>query len=273
MLSHSIIIPHRNRNRQLFQTLWSIERSARLCSTDDYEVLIVDHRSVQSPLCSRFARILYDNSPRGLFNKPRAQNIGIEAARGEVLTFLDADMLVGRAWMESEAYRAPPWITRVCYRVRQLTIAGQENMITVLGLLEQLPDNQKHSMLDSWFEQYDSFTNVFEAYRTPEAGNVNADDWPRPGPVFGNSQFSIRRDVLRDLRFNEQQEGAGFEDLWLTNQIWQRDKANYEGRILTEPTHALLHISHPRPMDPKSDWCTPESNRANERRYQKSCVR
>ena len=42
---HSIIIPHRDYNRYLPHCIWSIERSAKFCGVEDYEVVVVDQKS------------------------------------------------------------------------------------------------------------------------------------------------------------------------------------------------------------------------------------
>jgi glycosyltransferase involved in cell wall biosynthesis len=281
MTFHSIIIPHRNRNRALEQTLWSIRRSASACGIGDYEIVVVDALSPQQPSLSGHERLVTNHIRSKVFNKSLALNIGIEQSAGDVLTFLDADMLVGEKWMRGVLNHlpvpSPP--TRLCYRVRQLKASDQwDNQEVILRMLETAVD--KGRLVQGWFDSYDGYVGkraryvkAFEAYGNPDEGNNPT----RTEPVFGNSQFSIRRDVLGDLRFNDEMVGAGFEDLWMIRQIWDKYGLDYRGVILTDPDNALLHMYHPRPNEPRAEgyaeysdgWCTEEANDANKARYKR----
>jgi hypothetical protein len=271
-MRHSIIIPHRNRNRQLYQAIWSIERSARASGLTDYEVVLVDHRSLQLPDVPMPCRYVICDDPYGVLNKNRLLNLGLDAARGEILSFLDADMLVGRKWMAGtqQALSCPNAPTRLAYRVRHLKVNDQahQNSDLVLCRLERYDgdDEAKAAILDNWFHDYGKFTKAFEAYGDPEAGNK-----PRVRkPVFGNSQFSIRRDVLGGLRFDELFQGAGYEDIHTAWAIWQRAGAAYQGAIFTDPDHALLHIWHGPRIEQGaegSDWYPPGANMKNQDLY------
>jgi len=249
---HSIIIPHRNRSKLLALCLWSIERSARECRNDDYEIIVSDQGSDRLPPLLSKARLIRDSSPlsrfqtkdgsKEFFCKGRAVNRGIEAAEGDVLTFLDADAVAGRRWISgAEWLRDHPEVTRLCYRVRMVHETSLDDV-------------------DAWFAQYDALPLAFEGYCAPEiaatgCGNSNL--------VFGNSQFSIRRDVLGDVRCDERYIGAGYEDLQFIRAIWRRAGENYKGVIRTEADEALLHIFSTR----EPDWHDAEVNRANRMRY------
>jgi len=268
MPHHSIIIPHRNRNRVLAQTLWSIERSAKLCGIADYEIVVVDALSSQSPdpLLPKRGVLVTNHVPSKVFNKSLCLNLGIEQSTGGVLTFLDADMLVGEKWMRGifTYMMVPPGPHKLCYRARQLKATDRsDSQDVILSMLEGSVD--KLAMTRSWFDAYDGYTRCFEAYGDPDAGY--APETTRP--IFGNSQFSILRDVLGDLRFNDEMVGAGFEDLWMTRQIWDKYKPDYKGIIATKPHEALLHMNHPRPKVPGGDWCTEEANYANKEKYKR----
>lgn len=283
MLLVSIIIPHRNRHRDLELCLWSIERSACDVVSEHYEIIVVDSGSSPSITVPPNGRVIEDICPPALFNKPRCQNLGIEAAQGDVLSFLDADMLVGRHWVTHGAYVLgnDPRLTKLCYRVRQLKLDredlpararpstdGEANPGRVWAAMNGEVDREH--VVDRWFSHYERFTRCVETYGSatgegPDGKKVR----PGEGMPFGNSQFSIRRDVLGDLRFDEAFAGAGFEDIWMNREIARRAD-EYRSKIVTWPEGALLHICHERPMKEGSGWCEPEANRANERRYYRS---
>jgi len=269
---HSIILPHKNRNRALFQTLWSVRRSAVACHVDDYEVVVVDALSQFPPLlATHHERVVTNHIPSEVFNKSLCLNIGIEQSKGDVLTFLDADMLVGWYWMRGVTRLfGPDRLTRLCYRARQLIVSDQgDNQAILLNMLEGAVD--KDQMVQGWFDSYARSTKCYEAYGDPDRGN----NPKQTEPVFGNSQFSIRRDVLGDLRYNDEMVGAGFEDLWMIRQIWEQYGDDYRGVILTGADDALLHMGHPRPIarrapgyaEYSAGWCTKKLNDANKARY------
>jgi hypothetical protein len=241
---------------------------------------VVDSHSDQLPRGSANSKLIVSAEPFGVLNKNLLLNIGIEMARGKILSFLDADMLVGKYWMGRTLQRlgdnAPQRPTRLAYRVRQLKIDdnAHQNPDLVLG---QLKDERfrsredKEAFLDGWFSEYENFTRGFEAYGRPEAGwhPITGDpkiDWP----VFGNSQFSIRRDVLGDLRFDEWFEGAGYEDIGMAWAIQKQAGLGYRGEILTDAEYALFHIWHgPRVETDLSYWAPKGVSQRNQDRYEK----
>lgn len=245
---NSIIIPHRNRHKYLDVCLWSIARSAEHCGVDDYEVVVVDNGSGFPPQPDDDRTVVVAvNRPTPWFNKPLCLNLGIRHASGDVLTFLDADAIVGQSFLEGISALADPSLTRLCYRVRYVSY----DRICEMFLADSC---------ESLFREYDSFQRAFEGYDDPEN---NADGG---SVVFGNSQFSVRRETLGDLRFNEDFDGRGFEDLWLIRELWRRDGDAYRAKILTDPDHALLHIKHGY----EADWHDIKKNKANFNLYHRT---
>lgn len=267
----SVIIPHRNFNRYLRQCLWSLERSAEACGPGlrDWEVVVVDGGSSQPPPVPANGRVLEVLAPKGstLFNKPRLLNAGIDHSDGEVLTFLDADTLVGRRFLESAERllrQGSMALTKLCHRVRRLPLE-------CLAQLEA--SDAREELLDRWFARYESFAIPFEGYGRPE-DNAARDGFhvQQSGPCFGKAEFSILRSTLGDLRYDEEYDGRGYEDLWMNREIARRfgwdentgEPGDYRAGIVTDAEHALFQIQNP-PQGP--EWGPGPANKANMERY------
>lgn len=250
MPTHSILITHRNRHDHLGLCLWSIRRSARLTGRHDWEVVVADAAS-DPPLRAHppAVRVVVDGDHPRLFNKPRLYRLALAAARGEILTFLDADAIVGDRWLEAvDLLAADPRLIRLCYRVRWLTEGQAEELLTT---------DDRDALVAAWFGNYDLHRLAFEAYGAPETQR------PGPGQPHGNSQFSITRRNLGAIRPNPAYAGRGFEDLELNRQIARHFGDRYRAEILTDPPHALFHLKHPY----ETDWQDRAATLANCRRY------
>ena len=270
---HSIVIPHRSRNRVLNQCLLSIDGSRAHSGCDDYEVIVVDD-SDQVPILPDVPNVSILSlmpPPDGVFNKPQLLNHGIGASNGDLLTFLDADMLVGRDWLSAAPSRlgrrcevdlnGEPPLTCLFYRVRHLMVTEvrERNQDIVLHALEACSTTR-----ENFFARYDEFTRAFEARGCPWCSKPRHQE-----PLFGNSQLSIRRDMLADLRFNEDFSGYGFEDLWFIRELWWRRGQRYRAEICTAPNESLLHILHESKMSPKGPWYNSALNTRNQHLWQR----
>jgi len=222
-LFHAIIVPCLDRS--LTACLDSIHASAANCNIQAYRVFICDggskvvhkpyHRETIVP-CQGLEPVRLLPGEDRPYNKARCLNAGIAAveARECVLTFLDADAIVGLRFMAA-AMNAGKY-DRVMYRVSR---AGKP-----------------------WGEAPISY----EAYGHPD------DDWSyrmrldppvMPGPDLppqGNSQFSILRTKLNEVRFNEAYFGRSFEDLWMIRELYRRGLNNTA--IHTDEDHAMFHV-------------------------------
>ena len=255
-MKHTIIIPHRNRLAHLGDCLASIERSAASLglSTTDFEVVIAHagrHAEISTgiPQWGFIGELVCHEAPMPVFNKSKLLNLGIEAAEGDVLTFLDADMIVGPRWLEGVDLLGRDLLTerrlsRLCYRVR--------NAPPGVAPADEMFAEPAWSRLE----------RGYEAYGNP-GFNATAGQEPPNQEPWGNSQFSIPREVLGDLRFDEGYEGRGFEDLDFLYRLWGRDKRGYHAALLTDGPHALLHQAHGH----AADWKTDEIVSRNLRRF------
>ncbi len=240
---HSIIIPHRRRQPYLAICLESLRRAMHQGDYGVVEILVVNAGPAPwMPMC---CRVIQDDAHPEVFNKPRLLNIGMDQAIGDVLTFLDCDAIVGPQWLEGVELVDWADTMRLCYRVRYLNRQDSDRVIA--------------GSLDPWapFSGYDRLRLGFEAYGSHcTTGTTQGQPW-------GNSQFSVHRRWLADLRFDEEFRGRGFEDLdWLHRfeHHWGED---YRGQIRTDGPHSLLHLTH----DYSDDWMRAEFTNANLARY------
>jgi len=252
---HSILITHRNRNRHLALCLWSIRRSIEATGEGDCEVVVVDNGSKLVPADLGRVRIVVDERQMRVFNKAKLWNRAIDEGRGEVLTFLDADAIVGLEW--TAGFRAllnNPRLTRLCYRVRYLP----------KGIGEQLyaqPERQRGEAVDRYFADYDvpgKFRRAWESWR-----HSNRNRYEPGWPPWGNSQFSMTREKLADLRYDEGYEGKGFEDLDFMRQVERQYDGQYRAKLDERPARCMFHLQH----DYTPDWRNEALLKANCRRY------
>lgn len=93
----SIIIPAYNEEDCITATLQAIRDNP---PHDHYEVLVVDNGSTdRTPVLVKEAGVRLISHPEGTIASVR--NCGVAASRGEILVFLDADVLVTAQWAKS----------------------------------------------------------------------------------------------------------------------------------------------------------------------------
>jgi len=89
MKTVSIVIPAYNASQWIAETLESVLAQ----SFSDFEVIVVDDGSTDNTanVVSRFKRVQYIHKPNG--GEGSARNVGIQAAQGEYIAFVDSDDL------------------------------------------------------------------------------------------------------------------------------------------------------------------------------------
>lgn len=271
-MKHSILIAHRNRQRWLDLCLWSLHRSADRCAALPWEVIIVDNGS-DRPLSGGLPRerIVHDDrrfygeDGSEMFNKSAMLNRAIEQSTGDVLTFLDCDMIVGEGWMGGVKMLADRGLVRLCYRVRKALPKS------TIDLLE--PPETREARVAAMFAEYDDrdpvhsadkYPLAWEAYREPGRNRPEHDQ-----VVWGNSQFSVTRDNLGDLRLDERHVGKGAEDFQFNQDFCDKFGDRYRGAISYDPSRCLLHVAHPH----TEDWWTEQQHSVNMALYKKETGR
>lgn len=246
---HSIIIPAKGRDANLRLCLESLWTSSRICGhAANWEVVIATD-SDTLPILQHPNRIAWIPPIEGPFNKNRLLNAGINCSNSDVLTFLDADCVAPPRFLESVIRLvADPTLTKLCYRVRRMNEADSAALLA-------------SGDIPAAFARYDDFHLAHEGYGEPDH---HMPIHPR-GLVFGNSHFSIRREVLADLRFDEEFQGRGYEDVHFNWQIWRRYFDSYKAEIVTDADHAVLNLANPPTVN--EDWGPGDWNNRNFKRY------
>ena len=89
----SVVVPTRDRPAELARCVASILR----CDHDSFELLVVDQTDRQTVTLASHERLRV--IPSGTVGKSAALNVGVRAARGEVLVFTDDDCTVPPQWL------------------------------------------------------------------------------------------------------------------------------------------------------------------------------
>lgn len=185
----SVIIPTHNRASTLQNTLSALARQT--LSRDEFEVIVVDDGSDDSTRAElRKYRAPYDFA---LIEKEQgglasARNRGADRASGEILHFLDDDVLPDPRLLDEH----------------RSTHASQAEPVAVVGALPYPPHVRINSFL--WYLER---SGHYDLYKHP--GKYPGGRPPMP-PMNGNS--SIRRDVfVRVGKYDESFRRYGSEDL------------------------------------------------------------
>lgn len=240
---HSILIPHRDRNQHLGLCLWSLDRSACACGVTDWEVVIVDCGSRRLPEgTGPHMRVIVDRDAPESFNKSRALNLAMDQARGDVLTFLDADAIVGERFLEAAGCLADASLDRCCYRVRYLPMEESVRVETA---------EDRAAYVSELFEDYTRYELAQESYRRHDLDRRRVHNVA--GQPWGNSQFSMLRGRLNGHRFDEEI-GYPLEDWDMAMRLEVEFGQGYRGRIFTDPEHAMFHLRHAAPSWVTRGW-------------------
>jgi glycosyltransferase involved in cell wall biosynthesis len=195
----SIIIPTYNRANLIVDTLDSILNQI----FKDFEVIIIDDGSTDDTR-EIVESYIYDNGLKNWYyfykiNKERgaARNFGIEKAKGQWITFLDSDDI---------------------FYNNHLSIASEfifkNGEITVFHSAYEFR-NQKHKLI--------------RKVNYPKNGNIN--DAVLKGNLLSCFGIFIKKEVIHELKFNEERNLSGSEDWLLWLKIAARYKIDFQSKI------------------------------------------
>ncbi len=265
----SIIIPFRetaavDRWRPLEICLWSICRSVSHAELADWEVCIADDSA--EPRIPKFApsRLRYIHVPPlrdKPWNKPRILNLAMGIATGDVLMFIDADAILGRDTVLDTLWAFKDEdLVKVCYRVRQIHDGDPPRNCRTQVLTSTNLEATVSEMFRFYHEHHLAYESYGEAYDGHRKGPKRTTGMP-----FGNSQFAIRRQDM--IPYNEDFEGGGFEDLWMSRELGRIFRHAYKSVILTEPESGLLVIAQ---KEYEKDWRSGAFAAKGEKRYERT---
>ncbi len=219
----TLVIPTYNRAERLRALLECVARQesdslARVVVCDDGSS---DHtRDVVAAFEERLS-LRYEHQEDLGFRAGQARNMGVRAAVGDVVIFVDDDVLLRPDFVERhlQAHRA------------------QDRPCVVLGFRHRTEGFA--GTIPSWEE-------IVSAERDDRVGDLRGaevHDHPHPWIFVYSCNFSIR--LGPEVYFDEGFEGWGMED---TELGYRLHRAGY--RIVAEPDARVLHVEDPTPRDP-----------------------
>lgn len=178
-LDCSIIIPISHGGPKFDECLASVMAAA---GERDEVIVVVDGKDDGATRCTEQAGVRVINLP-ATSGPARARNVGAEAARSEILFFVDADVVIQRDAVD---------------RVRA-AFQEEPDVAALIGSYDEEPDEQNfHSQYKNLFHHF------VHQHGSPEAS------------TFWGACGAIRREVFREMGgFNESYERPSIEDIEL----------------------------------------------------------
>lgn len=239
----SIIIPTYYRRKDVDECLDSILRQTNLLK----EVLIVDNTpddEIENLIDGRKNEFEEKNVILEYIRNPRenshtiAENIGIENATGDIILFLDSDVVLDEDYIKEilKIYEEKPDALGV-----QGFIQNQEREKKFIDRLSgiynrlfyiQLDEKNKFRLLPSYGVSWPSFVDKI----------INC-EW------LSGANNSYRRAILEEFRWDENLKKIGFCDEDLPYRIFKK----YSGSLFMTPYAKLIHKGSPEGRNPKRE--------------------
>jgi O-antigen biosynthesis protein len=223
----TVVVPTCDRATTLLPCLATILAS----SYAPLEVVVVENRPDRSRTAEALAavypgdeRLRYIEEPRP--GTSRARNRGLDAARGDVVAFVDDDVLVDRHWLAHLA----------------LAFAANPEASCVTGLI--LPVELK-TPAQLWLEQFGGFSKGFSPLVFDRTRRLIDPLFPYTAGRFGSgANMALRTDVAReiggfDIALGGGTPTTGGEDIDVFVRLMQYDRT-----LVYEPSAILWH-RHP----------------------------
>jgi glycosyltransferase involved in cell wall biosynthesis len=222
----SIVIPTYNRVSILPNVLDSVRRAR---GPKSFEIIICDDGSTQDvsgslDQCARDLPIVYLRQERRGARRASARNLGLRAARGDVILFIDDDVVFSRDFisehMKAHASTSQPKLV-FGFRHRVTSLPGGKDH---LPLLVGVPNDHRVDFIGPRGQQLPSHaTPWFYCYSC-------------------NFSTSGRQ---RDITFDESFVEWGYEDLDFAYQYWKSG-----AQIICAPDAVVLHLDQSEISDP-----------------------
>jgi GT2 family glycosyltransferase len=210
-------------------------RSVLACEYENAEIVVVENRpgsqATREMLLSEFARepsLRYVEEPRP--GASRARNSGLAVAEGDIVAFLDDDVVVDAGWLDHcvQAFEAADDIACVTGLILPLTLESQSQLL---------------------LEQFATFGKGFrrKVYRLPDASSQDPLFPYTAGSIGSGANTAVLREAARELGGFDSTLGpgtpaTGAEDLDLYVRLLQAGHC-----VVYEPS-ALVRHEHPRGM-------------------------
>jgi len=223
----SVIICTRNRPDDLAACLGSLGVQTRLPS----EVVVVDASDGEAA-CERVrewaagAPIAAVKLLRAAPGLTRQRNLGVAAATGDVVTFLDDDVVLARDYLAAiaELFELDP------------ALGGAEGAVALAPL-------RGRRRLANALAAFFLMNSIGRRRGVKRSGFVTVDPWPRavrPVDCLAGCNMSYRREVLAGFRFDEWYDGYGLgEDEDFSYRVSRRH------RLVQTPSARLVHRLSP----------------------------
>ncbi|XP_037627452.1 polypeptide N-acetylgalactosaminyltransferase 6-like [Sebastes umbrosus] len=227
-----IIVFHNEAWSTLLRTVYSVLHTAPAALLT--EILLVDDASTDDHLKTRLdiyvqhlniVHVLRQKERKGLIT---ARLLGAQAARGEVLTFLDSHCECFSGWLE-------PLLARI---VEQPNVVVCPNIVTIdhnnLKVKKPVPAPQTHRRGNfDW-----RLTFGWEIISKKEEKKRPNETYPIRTPTFAGGLFSISKSYFEHIgTYDDQMEFWGGENLEMSFRVWQCG-----GQVEILPCSVVGHI-------------------------------
>ncbi len=234
----SVIIPTYNRSNDLAELFESLLKQ----SYKPIEIIIVDDTPNDSvkKLCEEYKHKLDEQGINLVYlRNPRersaaiARNIGIEKARGDILLFLDSDVVLFSNYIEE--------LVRV--------FKEKPNALCVQGYIVNI--NIRKDKLNFL---RDLFNRIFHSYYRYPKDSCKLFEYPSSLSKIiecewlSGANFACRREVFNELKFDENLKGYSFmEDVLFSHKLYRK----YPGRLFITPYAKCIHKASPKDYEDK----------------------
>ncbi|TQV88665.1 glycosyltransferase [Aliikangiella coralliicola] len=237
MMKISVVIPTYNRSELLSYTLQSIVNQT--LAQSEFEVIVVDDGGTDNcrETCDAFAKkinIRYYWQPDNGFRAGKARNIGVTAAEGQYIVFIDSGVLLAAKTLENHLRQhelSPSPLVCIGY-VYGFEIPNNQvdEMLAIISpetVDQSIAELSQRGLSDIRQKQYDEF-------------GFNISSWPAPFDIFWTCHVSAEKEELMKVGlFDESFNTWGGEDVDLGVRLFMNNN-----RYIVDKSICSLHWPH-----------------------------